>query len=208
MQWDLFYHLLLAWLLHCEEFLKPAHEAQNLGQRLKKTSSGAALWLPRQKHDSPKQRQGPFHPANSLTTAPSFLLAFDMLHFVPMTELQSCWGFRWAVEGSSHWRAEALLYSDVKLPSFSAPARVSQWVKTDSTFILLSMSQGVQLRLCDWLQLQGETMRSHCGMSCIISFNLKWSGCNLFFFLNFLLLVCFHWSLHKTLWKLCGRLSK
>lgn len=51
---------------------------------------GDVLWLLHgRKLDLPQQRQGPFHPANSLTSAASFLLAFDMLHFVPMTKLQS-----------------------------------------------------------------------------------------------------------------------
>lgn len=146
--------------------------------------------------------KAPFHPANSLTTAASFLLAFDMLHFVPMTKLQSCWGFRWAVEGSSHWHSEAFPCSDVKLPSFSAPAECHS--ESEAIFISLSMSHSVQERPCVLLQLQGETTRSHCGTSCIISFNLKWLGRNLFF-LRCLLLVCFHSSPHKTLWELCGR---
>jgi len=34
--------------------------------------------------------------------------------------------------------------------------------------------------VCVLLQLQRRTMRSHCGISCVISFDLKWLGCNLF----------------------------
>lgn len=71
--------------------LGPAGSLKVLGPGPEKPSaSGAAPRLPCQNHDLPSaETRPPFHLANSLTTAASFLLAFDTPRLVPMTEWQS-----------------------------------------------------------------------------------------------------------------------
>lgn len=126
---------------------------------------------------------------------------------IPWQLLQaSCWhlicsiSFPWpnsshaeAVEGSSRWHSEVFLHSrrETSLISSSEPARVSHRVKRDLNLVLLSVSQSVQQRVCFLVQSHGEeTTRSRCGLSCVISFNLKWLGWNLSFgFEEFFLLV-------------------
>lgn len=181
MQQDLFYQLFL------EECLNSFTRLKNLGAWLR----GHPLLLPRrQKHDFPKQRQGPFHPTNSLTTAASFLLAFDMLHFVPMTELQSRRG---------GWRLVSLtLWSVAALPTWNFHHLIlwtSEGVASSQTWFTFSfafcVSKCATASVCFLVQSHGEeTTRSRCGLSCVISLNLKWLGWNLSFgFEEFFLLV-------------------
>lgn len=189
MQQDLFYQLFL------EECLNSFTRLKNLGAWLR----GHPLLLPcRQKHDFPKQRQGPFHPTNSLTTAASFLLAFDMLHFVPMTELQSRRG-GWRLVSLTLWSVAALLtwnFHHLILWTSEGVASSQTWFTFSFAFCV---SKCATASVCFLVQSHGEeTTRSRCGLLCVISFNLKWLGWNLSF--GFEEFFSFGW----TFWNLWG----
>lgn len=133
---------------------------------------GDVLWLLHgRKLDLPQQRQGPFHPANSLTSAASFLLAFDMLHFVPMTKLQSRWGFAVPLKARP---ADSLKRFLTLRGTGSVTASQRRFKLKKNVVALYASDAAAEKTLLDFLQLQGKTMWSHWRISYIISPSLKW----------------------------------
>lgn len=166
MQQDLFYHLLLALTL------RGISKARPWGLKFRAEALRHPLVLPKS------------CPVKSMTC-----LNKDKAPFTPQIPWQllqaSCWhlicsiSFPWP--NSSHAEAfaeqlKARLTDALKLfwtlmwnfPHSLHQRQCHSDLTAISTFIWLPMCQNVQKCRSVWPKLQGETMRSHCGISCLV----------------------------------------